>query len=57
MAALSAAAGATDDSLQHLSDAIDHGWRGVLFANQDPAMASLHSTAEYQALIERAENM
>jgi len=55
MAALSAAAGATDDALRHLSDAIDLGWRGVLFANQDPAMASLHSIAEYQALMQRVE--
>ena len=57
MAALSAAAGATDDALQHLSDAIDLGWRGVLFANQDPAMASLRKNAEYLALIQRVEKI
>ncbi len=57
LAALAAAGGAVPDALQHLNDAIDRGWRNFLFANQDPAMASLHATAEYQAIIQRGENM
>lgn len=51
LAALSAAVDATPDALRHLNDAVDNGWRGFSFANQDPAMASLHATAEYQALV------
>ena len=57
LAALAAAGGAVPDALQHLNDAIDRGWRGVLFANQDPAMASLHATAEYRALMRRVAEM
>jgi len=57
LAALAAAGGAVPDALRHLNDAIDHGWRNFLFADQDPAMAPLHATAEYQALIQRAAAM
>lgn len=57
LAALAAAGGAVPDALAHLNDAIDRGWRSYLFANQDPAMASLHATAEYQAMIQRVEKM
>ena len=57
LAALAAAGGAIPDALGHLQDALSHGWRGFLFANNDPAMASLHATVEYQALIRQAENM
>ena len=56
LAALAAAGGALPDALGHLNDAIDRGWRSFLFANQDPAMASLHATAEYQTIIRRLED-
>ena len=55
LAALAAAGGATADALGHLQDALRHGWRGFLFANNDPAMASLHASEEYQALIRQAD--
>jgi adenylate cyclase len=55
LAALAAAGGAVPDALRHLQDAVSNGWRGFLFANQDPAIASLHETAEYQALIQQLE--
>ena len=57
LAALAAAGGAAPDALRHLNNAIGRGWSGFLFANQDPAMASLHATAEYQAMIQRAGMM
>jgi hypothetical protein len=57
LAALAAAGGALPDALAHLQDALSHGWRDFLFANNDPAMASLHATVEYQAMIRQAEKM
>ncbi len=57
LAALAAAGGAVPDALGHLNDAIDRGWRSFLLANQDPAMASLHATAEYQAMIQQVQEM
>ena len=57
LAALAAAGGAIPDALGHLQDAVSNGWRGVLFANQDPAMAPLHANAEYLALIRQVEQM
>jgi TolB-like protein/Flp pilus assembly protein TadD len=57
LAALSAAEGAVPDALGHLNAAIDRGWRNFLFANQDPALATLHSTSEYQAMIRRGHEM
>lgn len=54
LATLAAAGGEVPAALQHLSDAIDHGWRSVSFANQNPALALLHDTPEYKALILRA---
>jgi len=56
LAALAAAGGAVPDALGHLNDAIDRGWRSFLFANQDPAMASLRATAEFQAIMRRLED-
>ena len=53
MASLAAAGGSVADALAHLNAAVDHGWRDILYANQDPTMASLHTTAEYQTLIRR----
>ncbi len=53
MASLAAAGGSVADALAHLNAAVDRGWRDILYANQDPAMASLHTTAEYQTLIRR----
>jgi hypothetical protein len=57
LAALAAAGGAVPDALAHLQDAVSNGWRSYLFANQDPALASLHPTQEYQALIQQVESM
>jgi len=57
LAALAAAGGTVPDALAHLEDAVSHGWRGFLFANQDPAMASVHASQEYQALIQRVASM
>ena len=57
LAALAAAGGAVPDALAHLQDAVSNGWRSYLFANQDPALASLHATREYQALIQQVESM
>jgi Tfp pilus assembly protein PilF len=57
LAALAAAGGAVPDALAHLQDAVSNGWRSYLFANQDPALASLHATSEYQALIQLLESM
>ena len=55
LASLAAAGGSIPDALAHLDAAVDHGWRDVLFANQDPVMAALHPTAEYQTLIRQFE--
>jgi hypothetical protein len=57
MAALAAAGGEVQEALGHLQDAVSNGWRSYLFANQDPAMASLHATEEYQALIQQLQAM
>jgi TolB-like protein/Tfp pilus assembly protein PilF len=57
LAALAAASGEVPDALEHLQDAVGNGWRSYLFANQDPAMASLHATKEYQALIQQVKVM
>ena len=57
LAALAAAGGTAPDALAHLQDAVSHGWRGFLFANQDPAMASLHASKEYQALMQQVQQM
>ncbi len=57
LAALAAAGGAEPDALGHLQDAVNNGWRGFLYANQDPAMASLHERENYQALIQKVEAM
>ena len=57
LAALAAAGGEVPDALGHLQDAMNNGWRSVLFANQDPAMASLHATKEYQALMRQVEEL
>jgi hypothetical protein len=57
LAALAAAGGAVPEALAHLQDAVSNGWRSYLFANQDPALASLHATSEYQALIQQVESM
>ena len=51
LASLAAAGGLIPEALAHLSAAVDHGWRDVLFANQDPVMTALHATTEYQTLI------
>ena len=51
LASLAAAGGSIPEALAHLDAAIDHGWRDVLYANQDPVMAALHPMAEYQTLI------
>ncbi len=57
LAALEAAGGVVPDALGHLQDAVNLGWRSFLFANQDPAMASLHANTEYQTLILQAEKL
>ena len=57
LAALEAAGGVVPDALEHLRDAVKLGWRGFLFANQDPAMASLHAITEYQALMQQVEKL
>jgi TolB-like protein/Tfp pilus assembly protein PilF len=57
MAALEAAGGAVPVALEHLQEAVNHGWRSFLFANQDPAMASLHATKEYQTLMQQVEEL
>jgi len=57
LAALEAAGGVVPDALEHLQDAVKLGWRSVLFANQDPAMASLHAVTEYQALMQQVEKL
>ncbi len=57
LAALSAAGGAIPDAQGHLQDAVSNGWRSFLYADQDPAMASLRATAEYRALIQQVEAM
>jgi hypothetical protein len=57
LAALAAAGDAVPDALEHLRDAVSNGWRGFLFAKNDPAMMSLHAKAEYQALIRHVEEM
>lgn len=51
LASLAAAGGSVAEALAHLNAAVDHGWRDVLYANQDPVMAALRPTAEYQTLI------
>lgn len=55
LASLAAAGGSIPEALAHLNAAVDHGWRDVLYANQDPVMAALHPTAEYQTLIRQFE--
>lgn len=57
LAALEAAGGVAPDALEHLQDAVKLGWRSVLYANQDPAMASLHAIAEYQTLMQQVEQL
>jgi len=57
LAALAAAGGAAPDAMGHLQDAVSNGWRNVLFANQDPAMESLHATEEYRALMQRVQEL
>ena len=57
LAALEAAGGVVPDALEHLRDAVKLGWRSFLFANQDPAMASLHAITEYQALMQQVEKL
>lgn len=57
LAALAAAGGAVPDALEHLQDAVSNGWRGFLFAKNDPAMVPLHANPEYQALIRQVEKM
>lgn len=51
LAALAAAGNELPAALEHLSDAIERGWRNVSFANQDPAMELLRETHEYEALL------
>jgi len=51
LASLAAAGGSVSEALAHLNAAVDHGWRDILYANQDPVMAALRPTAEYQTLI------
>lgn len=53
LASLAAAGGSIPEALAHLSAAVEHGWRDVLFANQDPVMAALRTSVEYQTLINR----
>jgi len=53
LASLAAASGSVPGALAHLNDALDNGWRGTLYANRDPAMASVHATSEYQSLLKR----
>jgi len=55
LASLAAAGGSVPEALAHLNAAVDHGWRDVLYANQDPVMAALHTTTEYQTLISQFE--
>ena len=57
MAALAAAGGDVPEALGHLQDAVSNGWRSFLFANSDPAMASLLEVEAYQALIRQMEEM
>jgi len=57
LAALEAAGGAVPDALAHLHDAVNQGWRNFLFANQDPAMASLHAVKDFQTLMQQAETL
>jgi len=58
LAALEAAGGGgAPVALEHLQDAVNLGWRSFLFANQDPAMASLHAIKEYQTLIQEVEKL
>jgi TolB-like protein/tetratricopeptide (TPR) repeat protein len=57
LAALEAAGGVVPDALEHLQDAVNLGWRSSLFANQDPAMASLHANTEYQTLMRQVEKL
>ena len=57
LAALAAAGGEVPDALVHLQDAVSDGWRSFLFANQDPAMASLHAITEYQTLMQQVEKL
>jgi hypothetical protein len=57
LAALEAAGGAVPVALGHLQDAVNHGWRNFLYANQDPAMASLHAITEYQTLMKQVEKL
>jgi len=57
LATLAAAGGAVPEALGHLQDAVAKGWRSVSFANRDPAMAPLHSNADYLALIQQVEQM
>jgi len=53
LASLAAAGGSIPEALVHLNAAVDRGWRDVLYANQDPVMAVLQTTVEYQTLIRR----
>ena len=57
LAALEAAGGEVPVAMGHLQDAVNLGWRSFLFANQDPAMSSLHTTAEFQALIRQVQEL
>ena len=57
LAALAAAGNELPEAIVHLGDAIDLGWRNFLFARQDPAIRSLISTAEFNALMQRVEKM
>jgi TolB-like protein/tetratricopeptide (TPR) repeat protein len=57
LAALAAAGGMVPEALEHLQDAVKLGWRSFLFANQDPAMASLQAIEEYQALMQQVEKL
>ena len=53
LASLAAAGGSIPEALAHLSAAVEHGCRDALFANQDPVMAAVRTSVEYQTLINR----
>ncbi len=55
LASLAAAGGSIPEALAHLNAAVDHGWRDFWYANQDPVMAALHPTIEFQTLIRKFE--
>jgi len=54
-AAAVALQGDADEAMVALGHAAELGWRGVMQARQDPALASLQSREDFRALLERLE--